>query len=307
MSQKKSRKKLHQAALIASISLVGSSLVAPSFASAQNLPKADILDLSLENGTISNSASDVAPLSIGEPTVEQDSVLERPVAHFDGRKDAVGFDIGDKFDQIKDGFTVECVFRYDGDFDGNEKSLCANKEAGGWAMVIYGDQLTFTVNGSDGYKKAQQQVEPGQWYHAVGVYDGTKSELYVNGAKVAENTEINGEVTKPKSNSTAVMIGADSGRDNAAQFYSDAVVSGARIFSDPLGEDEVSALYEDSNLSTDKKAEITGSTPSAGQHLTGPVTFDVQFNDAALISRELTYALDGEEIERGQENGTGLK
>ena len=95
MSQKKSHKKLHRAALIASISLVGSSLVAPSFASAQNLPKADILDLSLENGTISNSASDAAPLSIGAPTVEQDSVLERPVAHFDGRKDAVGFDIGD--------------------------------------------------------------------------------------------------------------------------------------------------------------------------------------------------------------------
>lgn len=307
MSQKKSHKKLHRAALIASISLVGSSLVAPALASAQNLPKADILDLSLENGTIRNSASNAAPLNIGAPTVEQDSVLERPVAHFDGRKDAVGFDIGDKFDQIKDGFTVECVFRYDGEFDGNEKSLCANKEAGGWAMVIYGDQLTFTVNGTDGYKKAQQQVEPGQWYHAVGVYDGTKSELFVNGAKVAENTEINGEVTKPKSNSTAVMIGADSGRDNAAQFYSDAVVSEARIFSDPLGEDEISALYEDSDLSTDEKAEITGSTPSTGQHLTGPVTFDVQFNNDALISRELTYTLDGEEIERGQEIGTGLK
>ena len=302
-----SQRRFYKAALITSISLAGSSLVAPAFASAQSLPQADIFDMALDNGTITNSASETEPLTIGAPSVAQDSVLERPVAQFDGRKDAVGFDIGDKFDQVKDGFTVECVFRYDGDFDGNEKSLCANKEAGGWAMVIYGDQLTFTVNANGGYKKAQQKMEPGQWYHAVGVFDGHKNELYVNGEKVAENTGATGDIKKPKSNSSAVMIGADSGPNNSAQFYSDVAVSEARVFSDPLSAQDVTALYEDSNLSTDKKAEITNSSPSAGDHLTSPVTFDVEVNDEALISRELTYTLDGEEIERGQEIGTGLK
>lgn len=65
-----SQRRFYKAALITSISLAGSSLVAPAFASAQSLPKADIFDMALDNGVITNSASETEPLTIGAPSVE---------------------------------------------------------------------------------------------------------------------------------------------------------------------------------------------------------------------------------------------
>lgn len=292
-----------RASMLALLSLAGSSFIAP-VAHAQAAPAADIIDLDLSGGVVADSARGVTTLGPSAPEVHEDSVIQRPVATFNGRKDAIGFDVGDQFDQIKDGFTVECAFRYDGAFDGNEKSLCANKEAGGWAMVVYGDQLTFTVH-VGGYKKAQMQMKEGQWYHAVGVFDGNSTKLYVNGQLVDENTDAVGEVTKPKESSTAFMLGADSGIDNAAQFYSAVTLAEAKLFSQPVSDSDVAALYDASGLHSDLKATIVSSSPKEGTHITEPVTFSVELNNEELAPNAV-YTLDGKPIEQGELIGAGL-
>lgn len=293
-----------KAGFLALLSLAGSSFVAPTLANAQEAPAADIIDVSFADGRATDKASNTATNLIGAPKLDTDPVLGTPVATFDGERDAFGFDIGDKYDELKDGFTVECVFRYDGNLDGSEKSLCANKEAGGWAMVAYGDQLTFTVH-VNGYKQAKTKMEEGQWYHAVGVFDGKTSTLYVNGEKAAE-TKAEGTMTRPGSNADALTLGADSGPNNGAQFYSAATISAARIFSEPLEDADIAALYTASHLQTDLKGEIASSTPAEGSFLSKPTEFAIEFNNPALFARELTYTLDGEPIAIGEEIGRGL-
>ena len=46
--------------------------------------------------------------------------------------------------------------------------------------------------GSSTWTSLEYTIDVGKWYHCVYVYDGKSATLYVNGAKVAENTSING-------------------------------------------------------------------------------------------------------------------
>ncbi|AKE38559.1 Concanavalin A-like lectin/glucanases superfamily [Corynebacterium camporealensis] len=292
---------------LAILSLAGSTFVAPAVAHGQQAPVADVIDMSLADNSASDIAADVDPVQSGAPVVQQDPILGKPVISFDGQRDALGFEVGDKFDELKDGFAVECTFRFDGDFDGNEKSLCANKESGGWALAIYDNDLTFTVHVDGSYKQAKMEMQPGQWYHAVGVFDGEKSQLFVNGEQAAENLEATGEMTLPENGATQFIIGGDSGSDNTPQFYSDATFASARLWTEPLSAEDIASLYDAAELTTEESASIVSSTPAEGDHITRPFILDVELNNPDLVARDLEIRLDGEEVELGETIGAGLE
>ncbi|AGF72165.1 immunoglobulin-like domain-containing protein [Corynebacterium halotolerans] len=274
-------------------------------AHAQEAPAADILDVRFDGGNTADTAQNIPAEIAGDPVLEEDGAIDSGVARFDGFDDALMYEIGDDYAQLADGLAVECVFRYDGTFDGSEKSLCANKEAGGFAMVVYGDDLTFTTHVGGGYKQARTQIEEGRWYHAVGVWDGEQTQLYVNG-ELVDTTAAAGEMQRPGSNSTALTLGADSGSNNSPQFMAEATVKSTKIFSEPINAAEAAALYEQSDRESEQRLEIASTTPAAGARLTEAAEFQVEFVDPALLSPQVRYTLDGEEIAPGDLIGPGL-
>src|SRR5699024_5821305 len=114
--------------------------------------------------------------------------------------------------------------------DANERSLCAAKEAGGFATVFYGDELTFTINVGGGYQRAAIEAEPGRWYHTLGVWDGEEVKLYVDG-ELVDSGPATGEFGEPQQEATNLVIAGDSGPGGSLQFPAEATFSTARIFS----------------------------------------------------------------------------
>lgn len=102
----------------------------------QQNAQADLLDIEISESGAIDTARDVPAKISGDPDFGIDPALEQPVATFDGQDDAVQFDIGDQDAALADGFAVECTFKLNGEF-ASEKSLCANKEAGGFALALY--------------------------------------------------------------------------------------------------------------------------------------------------------------------------
>ncbi len=70
----------------------------------------------------------------------------------------------------------------------------------GWVLGYDRDSFTFglsTAGADDGritYLDGRTPIELGRWYHVAGIYDGTRTSLYVNGRLDAETTEQSGEI-----------------------------------------------------------------------------------------------------------------
>src|SRR5699024_7341593 len=221
-----------------------------------------------------------------------------------GQDDALQFDIGDQDEVLSDGFAVECTFRLDGEF-ASEKSLCANKEAGGFALALYDNQLSFIINVGSGYQQARVEVDPDRWYHAVGVWNGEEAQLYLNG-ELAASKKTSGEYNLPTGNADSFTVGGDTNGSDNPQLLADASFRTARLFSEPVTPSEISALYSESGVDSDKKLELASTTPASGDHIKDAVKLDVEYADDSLISGEPVYELDGKPVEAGQLIGPGL-
>ena len=123
-------------ALVVAGTVTVSHVAMVGVAHGQENAQADLLDIEISESGAMDSARGVAAKVSGEPEFAVDPALEQPVATFDGQDDAVQFDIGDQDAALADGFAVECTFKLTGEF-ASEKSLCANKEAGGFALALY--------------------------------------------------------------------------------------------------------------------------------------------------------------------------
>src|SRR5699024_1051815 len=236
-----------------------------SAANAQETARADLLDIEISESGAIDTARDVPAKISGEPEFAVDPALEQPVATFDGQDDAVQFDIGDQDAALADGFAVECTFKLNGEF-ATEKSLCANKEAGGFALALYENELSFIIHVGSGYQQARVEVDPDRWYHAVGVWDGNEAQLYLNG-ELAASKKTTGEYTVPTVNAHSFPVGGDTSRSDNPQLLADASFRAARLYSEPIGEADVAALYGESGVNSEKQLELASTTPAAGDHV----------------------------------------
>jgi len=71
----------------------------------------------------------------------------------------------------------------------------------GWLLGFQDAKPSFALAGTSGgpmtYLSATTKFEPGKWLHVVGVYDGSKMDIYVGGVKENSSTAETGEILYP--------------------------------------------------------------------------------------------------------------
>ncbi|TYL50080.1 DUF5011 domain-containing protein [Nocardioides sp. BGMRC 2183] len=271
------------------------------------VPTADILDVDFSDGSATDHAQGLAQKTWGSPVITEDTALGRQVGIFDGVDDAYGYQFYEQWDALADGYTIECTFKFDADVPvGQEEDLCSSKEAGGTAIAIYGDQLTFNPYTGGSYRATGTTLQSGRWYHTVGVWDGANAHLYVNGLLQASSAAP-GPLGKPSSSATQWVLGGDAANNAGAQFYAPTAIAASRVYSRVLDAAQVGARYAaELGDVPGSQVELTGTTPADGDHLTEPTTFGVEVANAEHATG-WSYLLDGEEIEPGDEIGPGMK
>src|SRR5690606_9977122 len=77
-------------------------------------PTADVLDVDFSDGSPTDHAQGLPATTWGDPVIRDDAPLNRKVGAFDG-KSAFLYPLAEQYDALRDGFAIECVFKYDDD------------------------------------------------------------------------------------------------------------------------------------------------------------------------------------------------
>ncbi|GGD30880.1 hypothetical protein GCM10007231_33000 [Nocardioides daphniae] len=287
--------------------------LADAATSVPEAPAADVFDVDFADGTAKDVAGGLTPQAWNNPEVVDYAPLGRKVGRFDGSS-AYYYPFSEKYDAIKNTMSIECVFKYDADAfqaGGAESSgnLCASKEAGGFSITLYGDEIAFNPHVGGAYRNTKTRItETDRWHHVVGTYDGTAVRLYVNGALKA-TTPVTGTVSRPTPAGAEMMVVGGDASNGKPGMTAPAHIASARIFSRALPLKDVLALQAEAFGQRDASALVTlkSSVPAAGQRLTAQTEVAVELNNAEAVSRHVTYAVDGREVEPGDLVGAGFK
>lgn len=151
---------------------------------------------------------------------------------------------------LRQGLTVAAWFTVDG-FEGEGESLVA-KGSSTWRLKRDGTNghLKLTCSGlsvtgaSDGNLIGSTPVNDGLWHHAVGVYDGERVYLYIDG-ELDNSLPASGWID---TTSSSVRIGYD-------QWHG--AIDEVRIYNYGLSEAQVVALYQDTRIENPSPADGT--------------------------------------------------
>lgn len=267
-----------QTVIIPTGEIVRMEFVADDDPTTDKAPKADLLDIIFKDD---GTAEDISAMRNPVITYPAPSLMtyfsdihQRNVANFRNPiGDAVTLGYyrinytkgGDFINRIADGCTIETTVML-GDTDPSDKEVkwFSSMQAGGIGFILpihnasneRTQCLTFLPNisttGSSTWRWTYSNVKPeaGTYYHVVGVWnkDEGKTYIYVNG-------ELSGEATTPgnyvpvASGAESFIIGGDASTSQSTceSSWNGEVVT-ARIYSEPLNADQVSALWEAANI-----------------------------------------------------------
>ena len=238
------------------------------------VPKADLLDVVFnEDGTATDvSDSKMTVESFGSPTIvksakyginvmcmKNESWSKNPNSYF--RVDYE--DNADYVAALADGHTLECLVRpyWDGDLADVECKPFSSHQGGGTGFLICkksgerGNEFTFLPNvtetGSSTWRWANSGVVPqkGVYYHVVGVYDKANAvaRIYVNG-ELKNTIPAPGEYKLASAGNNKFIIGGDPGPVGGVAGLGTTSWQGdvamARVYSEPLTDEQVAAVYE---------------------------------------------------------------
>jgi beta-galactosidase len=96
--------------------------------------------------------------------------------------------------------------------------------------------------------RGKRGVNDGKWHHIVGVYDGNKIYLYVDG-EIDVSTTTTGSIDR---NGREVLIGENAERPG--RFWN-GLIDDVRIYSYALSEAEIKALYAGKEPPRNKESE----------------------------------------------------
>lgn len=214
-------------------------------------PAADMLHVDFADGTASDrSETGNTVRAAGSPVIQEDAEMGKKVASFNGEYDAYLYAFDDEKYGKMNTATIESVFCYDEVPASGEYDIFSNQQSGGMGLGLENGRLQFYCNlnrtaGGNGYVQPSAAIEAGIWYHAVGVFDGAKVKLYLNGELVAEKDATGPTIHWTTSaNAKSFVIGGDSSSSGGAEFFAKGSVSLARLYSKGLTEQQVKALYE---------------------------------------------------------------
>lgn len=283
-------------------------LLAGQWKTSPAAPKADILDVDFADGTSTDHAQNLAASRFGDPQIVKEDALGKKVGAFNGGSDAISYAFTDQWSKIAGGFSLECTFRFNGVLPTSaENAVCSDKEAGGFATVVSGSNLTFMAYVGGGYKSVSTPLVSGRWYHTLAVWDGSTVKLYVDGV-LAGSIAATGTLGKPTGTApTAFMVGADTTTNAVPQFFAPSTVSKVAVYGKALNaSDAVSLNLNGLGDPRDAGVELTSTNPAAGDKLTKAVELvaDIKHQGAAT---GWSYKLDGTSVQPGQLIGGGLK
>ena len=150
---------------------------------------------------------------------------------------------------VTDELTVSCWAYSDNWTNASEIMSCA--EGGGWDFWRNGSgQMTMEVRRNGGYITGVYPTALANWsagwHHLVGVYDGYKAEIYVDGVKgtTSETTTTKYPIQYHESNGLFIAAAAGSSATTPANSYFTGNVSDVRIYGTALSAADVADLYK---------------------------------------------------------------
>lgn len=113
-------------------------------------------------------------------------------------------------------------------------------------LGVYGLDLSINDNGTF-YDTANingggPRITAGVWHHVVGVYDGSKLQLYVDGLAVGNAQTHSGSI-KPMTAGHYVTLGAENGRGVAGRNFA-GLIDEASVYNRNLSASEIKAIYQ---------------------------------------------------------------
>lgn len=244
-----------------------SSVIIPPVSA--DVPVADLLDVLFKNdGTgfdNSQSQMEIETVSGAAAVSYFNDHYERYVAHFNhtlGSGTTSGYYKIDYTNNanfqkaLADGHTLEVLFRMDAANTGaSEVKMFSSMQAGGTGFLITtssrGKSITFLPNvsttGKSSWKWTESGIVPevGRYYHVIGVWDKNKgkSRIYVDGELKSE-IDAKGDLVFPTEGNTWFCVGGDPSSSSAhSAFNGDVAI--ARVYDDPLTQEQVNLLYEE--------------------------------------------------------------
>ncbi len=257
----------------------------------------DMLNVDFTDGTAQDKSETQNTWDrAGSPVIEEDTEMGKNVGVFNGSYDAYLYPFDDtKYSKMSDGVTIESIFKYD-EIPSGESDMFSNQQGGGIGLGLEGGRLQFFCNinksgGDNGYVQPNAEIEAGQWYHAVGVFDGSTVKLYLNGVLVDSKPAGGTTIHWPGGEAKNFVIGGDSSSSGGAESFAKGRVSLARLYSDSMTDDQVKALYE----SLDPvMIEVEGTTGSIALNEPCTVPAGTASNGAAVTVT--VTAPDGETV-----------
>lgn len=123
-------------------------------------------------------------------------------------------------------FTVECWLRGE-DFTGRRAVIAKTEQSefGLYASDGEFDFLAFVGGGYATAKSSAKVLQPGQWHHAAGVFDGSEVRCYLDGKLLARAPARGSR----KSNTLPLLVGADPGANGKPSSYFAGCVDDVRL------------------------------------------------------------------------------
>ncbi|MBR3919388.1 MAG: LamG domain-containing protein [Clostridia bacterium] len=210
-------------------------------------PAADLLDLVFDGETAKDgSASQFEITALNDPVVDKDKTINKTVAEF-AKEDASMYAVYDfnssVHDKLSDGFTFEVyVMLYD---DTVYSSILGYTQAGGVSIDFDENRgsIGFGIRTPAGYVYLYdtERIDADEYYHVVGVYNGSEISLYCDGELI--KTSAAGELVFPSVAKTYLGIGGDLSGNDQGEDQMSGTIALARIYSDALNASQVYNLY----------------------------------------------------------------
>src|SRR3989339_2041871 len=219
----------------------------------------------------------------GDPVIS--TTLPRPF-RFDNQR-SVDFDgVGDYVDISDSQFDVPghisvAAWAYIRTYPETD-TIVSKAESSGYALEIGDDGFfQFAVHDGTGYIVADGNsvINTSQWYHLVGVWDGSNVKLYQNGILQTDAPAMTGSIS---TNDYALSIGSNPGASRSG--FLNGIVDDVRLYNRALSEDEIKALAQ---------AEVHGDNDNT---YTLSDTLDA---DGDIILSKGTFITGGQDINVG--------
>ncbi|WP_157987836.1 Ig-like domain repeat protein [Jiangella endophytica] len=262
------------------------------------VPDADVLDVDFEDGTPVEHTQNLPARTVGAPVYGTDPGVPGTVATFDG-DDALVYPFTAQWSKLTTSFSVECVFRFDGDSPDQHGNVCSDAEGGGIAIDVGGGVMEVWAHIGGAYKRINARLEPGRWYHATAVWDGSTLFLYVDG-RVASQIAATGALRLPPAHAQNWVLGADAASNGALQSYSLSSIESARVYSQALTAEQVAVLAD--AAFEDEESVVTLLSPRPGEQIGGGT---VALTGVVTRPTDVSFRLDGgDPVSLGRVDGT---